>query len=68
MSNTQSEELIVAPQMTDNQTWNTCPKCLRNWITIPAIPGVIHRTRYCDECKKDMEEEVFGHMREDKKQ
>lgn len=41
---------ITLPKMTDNQTWNTCPDCGKNWQDIPAIPGLIHRTRLCDEC------------------
>ncbi len=57
-------EIIAVPTMTDNNTWNTCPKCLKTWETYPAIPGIIHRTIYCQKCKREMENEVFGHMKE----
>ena len=65
MPNTQSE--VITGLMTDNQTFNTCPKCLKTWETYPPIPGIIHRTTYCKECKSQMDEEVFGHMKENKK-
>lgn len=41
---------VTAPSMRDNQTWNDCPECGKEWRTIPSIPGVIHRTRLCDGC------------------
>jgi hypothetical protein len=41
---------ITAP-MKDNETWNTCPSCGVNWQDIPAIPGLLHRTKLCDECQ-----------------
>ncbi len=33
------------------QTWNTCPKCGKDWESIPPVKGVIHRTALCEECK-----------------
>ena len=41
---------ITIPTMKDNQTWNTCPECGKEWETIPAIPGLIHKTKLCDKC------------------
>lgn len=35
-----------------HETWNTCPKCLIKWQTIPAIPGLVHKSQLCDKCKK----------------
>lgn len=48
-------EDVVVPTMTDNQTWNTCPDCGRNWKEPVAIPGLIHRTRRCDGCRTGKE-------------
>jgi hypothetical protein len=36
----------------DNDTWNDCPKCGKFWKDRIATPGLIHKTRLCDECKK----------------
>lgn len=36
-----------------HQTYNDCPICGHTWETIPAIPGVIHRTQLCDKCKQE---------------
>lgn len=44
-------EDVVAPTMVDNQTWNTCPDCGKDWQDPVAIPGLIHRTRRCDDCR-----------------
>lgn len=41
-------------KMKDNQTWNDCPTCGRTWQTYPSIPGVIHRTRLCDVCLRQV--------------
>lgn len=35
------------------ETWNTCPECGKSWQTIPSIPGVIHRTKQCDSCRRN---------------
>jgi hypothetical protein len=52
--------------MTSNETWNDCPRCGKSWKDAVPTPGLIHRTRYCDECKEVMKDEVFGHMHERK--
>lgn len=44
---------VVSDKIKDNETWNTCPRCNKSWKTIPAIPGMIHLTRYCEKCKED---------------
>jgi hypothetical protein len=36
--------------MKDNQTWNDCPFCGASWSDIVPTPGLIHRTRACDNC------------------
>lgn len=46
------DEEIVVPEMNDNETWNTCPTCLKDWKDKVATPGLIHRTRACDDCIK----------------
>jgi hypothetical protein len=43
---------VIVPTMKDNQTWNDCPKCGKAWPDEFATPGVIHRTRLCDDCAK----------------
>lgn len=45
-------EVIATTKIRDNQTWNDCPECGKQWETIPAVPGIIHRTRLCDGCLK----------------
>ncbi|HYV51911.1 MAG TPA: hypothetical protein VE971_01340 [Candidatus Eisenbacteria bacterium] len=41
---------VTSDLIKDNQTWNTCPKCLKDWQDFHATPGLLHRTRICDEC------------------
>lgn len=41
---------ITVPSMKDNQTWNTCPNCGKEWEDTVPTPGLIHRTRICDDC------------------
>lgn len=60
-------EDVTSKTMTTNDTWNECPRCMKAWKDIPAIPGIIHRIRYCNDCKEIMKNEVFGHMHEVKK-
>lgn len=43
---------ITSSKITDNQTWNDCPNCMKCWPDKVATPGIIHRTRLCDACKK----------------
>lgn len=50
--------------MCNTETWNDCPHCKKSWKDEIPTPGLIHRTRYCDECKELMENEIFGHMKE----
>jgi len=57
----------IVASMTDNETWNDCPRCGKTWKDEKPTPGLIHRTRYCDNCKEIMNDEVFGHMHERKK-
>lgn len=42
---------IRVPSKSDLDTWNDCPNCGKTWQTIPAIPGLIHRTVLCKECQ-----------------
>ncbi len=42
---------ITAP-MKDNQTWNSCSECSKNWQDTVPTPGLLHRTRLCEKCKK----------------
>lgn len=32
------------------QTGNTCPECGKQWLDDKPTPGIIHRTRLCEEC------------------
>jgi len=57
---------IILKTMTDNQTWNDCPKCRKIWRDRISTPGIIHKTQYCDDCKQAMHDEVYGHMHERK--
>ncbi len=41
---------ITAP-VGDNETWNDCPYCKASWKDEISIPGLLHRTRLCHECK-----------------
>lgn len=50
-------EDIVAPQMTSNETWNDCPDCGKAWKDEVSTPGLIHRTRLCNECYKKRKQE-----------
>lgn len=43
---------IIAPAMQDNQTWNDCPDCGKSWKDRIPTPGLLHRTRLCEECKR----------------
>lgn len=43
---------ITSPEMKDNQTWNDCPNCCKYWHDVIATPGLIHRTRLCDDCTR----------------
>lgn len=38
------------PPKTLNETWNTCPLCLRTWKDTYQTAGVVHRTRLCVNC------------------
>jgi protein-arginine kinase activator protein McsA len=53
---------IRAP-ITNNETWNDCPRCHKSWKDDIATPGLLHRTRYCAECYRKLDNEVHGHMR-----
>ena len=33
------------------QTWNTCPECELEWKDDDPTPGVVDRTRLCDQCQ-----------------
>jgi hypothetical protein len=46
-----NKELFIRSEIIkDNQTWNTCPICYKDWKDLIPIPGLLHRTRICDEC------------------
>lgn len=42
---------ITSPGMTDNETWNDCIRCGKEWKDTISTPGLIHRTTMCKECK-----------------
>ncbi len=42
-------EDIHAP-MTNNDTWNHCVKCGKDWKDKIATPGLLHRTTICEDC------------------
>lgn len=42
---------ITAP-ISDNQTGNTCPDCLKHWLDKKPVPGLLHRTKLCNKCKR----------------
>lgn len=52
----------MSPSIKDNETWNDCPHCGKCWKDEKPTPGLIHRTRSCDDCKKKLIDEVNGHM------
>jgi hypothetical protein len=58
---------IMSDSIKDNQTWNSCPFCGKDWKDEIATPGLIHRTVACSECKRTLTKEVEGHMWERKK-
>lgn len=41
---------IISWEMKDNETWNTCPICGKDYKDSVATLGVIHRTKICDSC------------------
>jgi hypothetical protein len=41
---------VISNTMIDNETWNTCPECDKDWKDPVATPGLIHRTRICVDC------------------
>lgn len=41
---------ITTPYMENNETWNDCPECLKNWKDKQPTPGLLHRTRLCITC------------------
>jgi hypothetical protein len=43
---------ISSERIRDNETWNTCPECFKDWKDIIPIPGLLHRTRLCGTCLK----------------
>jgi hypothetical protein len=57
----------VEGPISNNETWNTCPHCNTSWKDTISTPGLIHRTRSCDNCKRKLSHEVEGHMWENKK-
>ncbi len=55
---------IQTDKITDNQTWNTCPDCGKNWKTEPPIPGMLHRIILCKTC---FHENNLKHLRQSDK-
>lgn len=45
----------VEAGMQDNETWNTCPSCNHSWKDKVATPGLLHRTRLCENCRVKVE-------------
>lgn len=45
-------EVIYSSNIADNETWNTCSKCGKNWRDKANIPGLIHRTTVCTDCAR----------------
>jgi uncharacterized CHY-type Zn-finger protein len=49
-----SPEEIRSTKITNNETWNNCYNCGRNWKDKNNIPGLLHRTVICENCKQRM--------------
>src|SRR5262245_38313178 len=49
------EQEVRSDKTTDNQTWNDCPRCRKTWKDEIPTPGLIHRTRLCEECRNENE-------------
>lgn len=47
-----SQPDVKCEQIRDNETWNTCPDCGKEWKDEVATPGLLHRTRRCDDFQK----------------
>jgi len=43
-------EDIISPVTKDNETWNSCPQCGKDWKDSTPVPGLLHRTRLCRDC------------------
>jgi hypothetical protein len=41
---------VISKSIKDNETWNSCPECKKDWKDIVATPGIIHRIRLCARC------------------
>jgi len=41
---------VECSEISDNETWNNCPVCGKNWKSVPPIQGILHRTRICQSC------------------
>lgn len=41
---------VKSENITDNDTWNTCPVCQKKWRDPVSVPGLLHRTKTCDDC------------------
>ena len=56
---TRRAESVESNIIKDNDTWNTCPKCYKDWKDEIATPGLLHRTKLCDKCltKKEKKNE-----------
>lgn len=49
------DESVTSDRIKNNETWNTCPKCLKDWKDPIPTPGLLHRTRTCKECQEKHE-------------
>lgn len=52
MSGQEEKPDVVSKTMKNNETWNDCPQCGKAWKDKIAIPGLIHRTRLCEDCRR----------------
>jgi Zn-finger nucleic acid-binding protein len=60
-----SDDIISSDHTGD--TWNTCPRCGKEWKDATSTPGVIHKTRYCATCcMRSSRGNQGGHKREPK--
>jgi hypothetical protein len=49
---TKRADEVSSDRIRDNETWNTCPDCFKDWKDATPIPGLLHRTRLCGVCLK----------------
>ena len=49
---------VYSTMIRDNQTWNTCSDCGKDWCDEVPTRGLLHRTRLCDNCAKKKQKKI----------